>query len=341
MHKTVSELLACPLCHGRLEWTITEEDEHRLLMADAYCPPCDVHYPVRDGIGMFITPTLRKDDLWEDAAGGLMNYFRSHPEAEQALFGQPVEALTPADQFLRAMLIEDQGEFAEAKRIQEMSFAGLYTDEYLNCQQSQTEYVCAQVASYALHSPILDIASGRGYLVERLLALPKRLVIATDVSPRILRRDRQYLSAMGLYDRVTLLAFDARQTPFKDASIQTMTTNLGLPNIDQPDLLLRELRRICDGTLFAINHFLPPNDTPNIEAISATISADLLVRNTAMQRFDEAGWKTEVANLCSGIAQPTPTSAIIEGLRIDALPATETILDWCVTVSTPAEPTSS
>ncbi|MBX3082539.1 MAG: methyltransferase domain-containing protein [Anaerolineae bacterium] len=337
MHKTVVDLLICPLCHGLLDWTIEEQDERRILQADAYCSSCDVHYPVRDGIGLFVTPTLRKDDLWEEAASGLMGYLRANPEIERALMEQPLDALTPADQMLRTMWLEDQGNFEEAKRVADVAMSGLYTPEYVECFRSQTEFVYAQVASHAPESPILDIASGRGYLVERLLALPNRLVIATDVSPRILRRDRQYLSMMGLYDRVTLLAFDARQTPFKAGSIQTMTTNLGLPNIDQPDLLLWELRRICEGTLFAINHFLPPNDTPNIEAISAMLPPDLLIKSSTTTHFAEAGWKVELANLCSGIAQPTPPSTLIEGLKIDTLPATETVFDWCVLVATPAE----
>jgi uncharacterized protein YbaR (Trm112 family)/protein-L-isoaspartate O-methyltransferase len=337
MHKTVIDLLICPLCHGTLTWTIEDQDEQRILTAEAHCQQCEVKYPVRDGIGLFITPTLRKDDLWEDAASGLIGYFRAHPEAEHAMFDQPLESLTPADQFLRAMLLEDRGDFQAAKRAQETAWVGLYTTEYLNCHRSQSDYVCAQVASHAPHAPILDIASGRGYLVERLLSLPDRLVIATDVSPRILRRNRNYLTAMGLYDRVTLLAFDARQTPFKPTSIQTMTTNLGLPNIDQPALLLSELRRICAGTMFAISHFLPANDTPNINAISKALSPDMLLKTTTFTQFGEANWHVEMANLCSGLARPTPPSAIIEGLTIDTLPATETVFDWCVLVATPKQ----
>ena len=75
-------------------------------------------------------------------------------------------------------------------------------------------------------------------MVEKLVRELKRPVVATDFSPRVLRSDRERLKSFGLYEHVSLLAFDARRTPFKDGAVETLTTNLGLPNIEEPGNLL-------------------------------------------------------------------------------------------------------
>jgi len=64
---------------------------------------------------------------------------------------------------------------------------------------------------------------------------------------------------------------------------------VGLPNIDQPDLLLRELRRIIAGNLFAISHFFPEDDEANASAISGIGYSALLFRRQALQQFTMAG----------------------------------------------------
>jgi hypothetical protein len=159
-------------------------------------------------------------------------------------------------------------------------------------------------------------------------------VVATDFSPRVLRHDRRRLEHEGLYDRVSLLAFDARHTPFQSGAVKTLTTNLGLPNIQEPGNLLRELRRITGGPFLAISYFYPEHDEANGARIRELGLEALLFRHHALARFHEAGWQVTVANTCQGIARPTPTSVVLAGAKIDALPVAETILEWCVLVGT-------
>jgi len=66
--------------------------------------------------------------------------------------------------------------------------------------------------------------------------------VATDYSPHVLRQDRRRLVSFGLYDKISLLAFDARRTPFKNGAVETLTTNVGLSNVENPRNLLKELR---------------------------------------------------------------------------------------------------
>jgi uncharacterized protein YbaR (Trm112 family)/SAM-dependent methyltransferase len=328
MHPYLIEMLECPACHGKLDWSIVERTESRITAAEAACQACAAVYPVRDGIGLFLTPDLPRHDLWEQVDSGLIQYLHQHLELERQLLDVPLETLTPADQFFRAMVLEAKGNYGEARIVEETAKQGLYTPEYIHCWNGQLDYVIEQLSTTA--EPIVDLASGRCYLVEKLVRRLKRFVVAADFSPAVLRRDRRWLESFGLYDHVSLLAFDARRTPFKDCAVETLTTNLGLPNIEEPDRLLRELRRIVRGVFLAISHFYPEEDAINSQAIREAGLTALLYRRSALQQYAGAGWKAEVKNACVGKARPAPPSVVLDGARVDALPAADTVLTWCV-----------
>jgi uncharacterized protein YbaR (Trm112 family) len=328
MHTYLIDLLECPACHGELDWNIIEQNEDRIAAAAATCQTCAEVYPVRDGIGLFLTPDLPRNDLWEQMDSGLVRYVREHPELERQLLEPPLEKLNPADQFFRALLLEAQGNYREARTAEEAANRGLYTPEYLACWTSQFDYVIAQLS--ATSGPVVDLASGRCYLVETLANRLQRPVVATDFSPAVLRHHRYRLENSGVYDAVSLLAFDARRTPFKNGSVATLTTNLGLPNIEAPGALLAELRRIVSGVFLAISHFYAESDEANAPAIRAAQLDTLLYKRLALQQYLEADWEVEVKNACVGAARPTPQSDVVEGASIDGLPVAATDLEWCV-----------
>jgi uncharacterized protein YbaR (Trm112 family) len=331
MHDYLIQMLACPSCRGDLAWTIDERRQDRIEAAEARCTACDATYPIREGIGLFLTPDLPRDDMWELADSRLLRYLRDHPEIERQLLDVPLDTLAPADQFFRAMVLEERGEYAGVKAAEQSADEGLYTPEVRTCRDSQTGYVLERLSRG--DSPIVDLASGRCYLVERMAHTLERPIVATDFSPGVLRRDRRWLEFLGLYDRVSLLAFDARRTPFKDGAVETLTTNQGLPNIEAPGELLRELRRIVAGTFLAIHHFYPEDDEVNAAALREVGLAALLFRRPALARFIEAGWRVEAANVRAGRALPTPTGVVLEGAGIDGFPVAETVLEWCVLIA--------
>jgi len=328
MQDYVIELLVCPICHRELEWDITERNNDRIEQGVAHCRECSAVYPVQDGIGLFLTPDLVRDDLWEQVDSNLIQYLRQHPEVERKLMDTPAAEVAPADLFFRALALEERGDFEGAKATEKLANEGIYTSDYRACAQSQIDYVIEQLSRSG--GIIVDIASGRGYLVEEMARNLERPIIATDFSPRVLRRDRQFLEYYGLYDQVSLLAFDARRTPFRDRSVKTLTTNQGLPNIEHPNELLSELRRIVSGSFLAISHFYPADDEANIKALQDFGLEPLLINRTAVSLFSSSGWQMEKENSCIGIAQPTPKGEILEGAGIDGLPVSETTLDWCV-----------
>lgn len=332
MHSYLIEMLICPGCHGSLEWRIDERLGERIEAAEAVCTACGAAYPVRDGIGLFLTPDLPRDDLWERVDSGLIQHLAAHPELERRLLDAPLAALAPADRFFRALLLEARGRFTEAKQAEDAAQQDLYTAGYLQCWRSQVDYTVDRLA--ATDGPIVDLASGRAYLVETMVRRLERPVVATDFSPGVLRRNRDYLQNAGFYDYVSLLAFDARATPFHDGAVATLTTNQGLPNIREPGRLLEELRRIVAGAFLAISHFYPEDDHANGTVIRELGLEALLYRRAAVQGFAAAGWQVEVGHSCVSEARPTPPSAVLEGARVDGMPVAETTLEWCTLIAT-------
>lgn len=155
-------------------------------------------------------------------------------------------------------------------------------------------------------------------------------MVVSDFSPRVLRENRRRPIAFGLYDRVSLLAFDARRTPFRDGTVAAMTTYAGLGNIEQPGELLRELRRVVAGRLLAITFFCREEDAIHAEMLRQVGMDRTLFRRLAMQTFAEAGWEVALRYARCASAAPTPQSALIPGATVDGFPVAETELEFCL-----------
>lgn len=331
MKEDLISLLLCPACHGELRWRIDECSLDHIEQAEAHCRDCNATYPVHEGIGLFLTSHLPRRDLWEKAESGLTEYLREHPEAERKLLNVPLGDLGPADQQYRALVLEENCDYVEAKKAWQASLPGLYSQEYLACYRSQLAHVLKHLSGST--GRVIDLASGQCELVEVLARELRCPIVVTDFSPRILRHDRRRLKLLTFYEPVSLLAFDARRTPFKDEAVETMTTNLGLSNIEKPGNLLKELRRVISGEFLGIVYFFPEDDKVNAEAISKLGLTPLLYRDSALELFANAGFVVELENVHKGKARPTPESELLQGARPDALPVADTELTWCTLVA--------
>ncbi len=328
MHSFLIEMMECPSCHGALTWLVDRRDGPHIEEGEASCSVCSATFPIRDGIGVFLTPDLAREDLWEQADAGIVHYLQEHPDIERRLLGAPLEELNPADQFLRASALEARGDFGPAQVAATAAHAGLYTPEYRACYESEIANIVGRAESS--DAPVVDLASGRGELIERLARKLHAPVVATDFSPRVLRRNRRWFEFLGLYDRVSLLAFDARRSPFREGAIRTLTSNLGLANIREPGDLLGELRRIVAREFLAVACFYPEADTPNAVSIRQAGLETMLYRRALLGLFEQADWQVEINNPCISRVLPTPASALVPGAGIDALPVAETTLEWCM-----------
>ena len=56
MKKELMDILACPVCKGKLELSVEEENEEEIVSGSLYCPRCNVHYPVVDTIPNLLPP---------------------------------------------------------------------------------------------------------------------------------------------------------------------------------------------------------------------------------------------------------------------------------------------
>ena len=59
MKKELIEILACPLCKGKLELSVDEENEKEVVTGSLYCPKCNERYPIVDTIPNLLPPELR------------------------------------------------------------------------------------------------------------------------------------------------------------------------------------------------------------------------------------------------------------------------------------------
>jgi uncharacterized protein YbaR (Trm112 family) len=59
MKRELMDILACPVCNGKLELSVEVEKEKEIITGSLYCPKCDVRYPIVDTIPNLLPPDLR------------------------------------------------------------------------------------------------------------------------------------------------------------------------------------------------------------------------------------------------------------------------------------------
>ena len=56
MKRESMEILVCPVCKGKLELSVAEENEAEIVTGSLYCPKCQVAYPIEDTIPNLLPP---------------------------------------------------------------------------------------------------------------------------------------------------------------------------------------------------------------------------------------------------------------------------------------------
>lgn len=327
MHKQYIDMLVCPLCHNQLKWDIKDEDKDRIINADVTCPSCQSVYEVRDEIAVFLTNELSRNDLWEQGESGLEKYLKENPDTYEKLMNTPEEELNGVDYWYKATYFELKNDFGISSRMFKNAYKKIYTQDYIDGLKSQIDFIINNIES---NKPIIDIASGKGYLVEKLLRQTNNYVIATDFSPTILARNKRYYKYNGLYNRLSLIAFDARKTPFKDSSIEILTSNLGLQNIEQSGEVIKEMKRITKGIFMPIMFFVDKKDNVHIDLFNKYGNTAYVTRENAIETFKRAGWNVDISNPFLANVKPTPKGEILKGAQIDGFPIVDTKVEFCV-----------
>lgn len=327
MHKIYIDMLICPLCHSQLNWHINDEDSDRIINGNATCSSCQSVYEIRDEIAVFLNNDLSRNDLWEQSESELEKYLNKNSEICDKLMNTPEDKMNGADYWYKATYFELKNDFETSSRMFKNAFKKIYTQDYIDGCESQIDFILNNIES---NKPIIDIASGKGYLVEKLLKETKNYVVATDFSPTILSRNKEYYKNKGLYNRLSLIAFDARKTPFKDNSIETLTSNFGLQNIEQSGEVIKEMKRITKGIFMPIMFFIDKKDNIHIDLFNKYGNAAFVTKENAVETFKRAGWNVDIANSFLANIKPTPEGEILKGARIDGFPIVGTKIEFCV-----------
>lgn len=56
MKRESMEILVCPVCKGKLELSVAEENKAEIVTGSLYCPKCQVPYPIEDTIPNLLPP---------------------------------------------------------------------------------------------------------------------------------------------------------------------------------------------------------------------------------------------------------------------------------------------
>ncbi|MFL5938643.1 MAG: class I SAM-dependent methyltransferase [Gaiellaceae bacterium] len=238
----------------------------------------------------------------------------------------PLDELNGADLFLRATVLEERHGYAAAHEAYTLADARLYTAEVREARDAMFARVVELVSGG--DGTLVDIATGRGTLLERLLEATERPLVATDVSETVLGRVRARFGTQ----RIDYVVTDARTLPFEDGSVATLVSHLGLANVPDADPLLRELRRV-GRELFATHVFFRDDDDRNLAAAHELGLHGLATRDAALSAFATAGWPAVVDLAREVHAEPTPVSELVPGVGIDVLPAVPASVTWCVIVA--------
>jgi uncharacterized protein YbaR (Trm112 family) len=56
MKPEIMDILACPVCKGPLQLSITEEKDGEVITGSLFCAKCDHTYPITDSIPNLLPP---------------------------------------------------------------------------------------------------------------------------------------------------------------------------------------------------------------------------------------------------------------------------------------------
>jgi len=177
---------------------------------------------------------------------------------------------------------------------------------------------------------ILEIACGRGGFLKKFIRSRRGngVYVATDFSPTVLRNNLRWLRANEVEEKVTLLAFDAKATPFREGSVPAMVSNLGLPNIRNDGEAAQEaFRMLVPRGFFVTNFMFTTEQTENYAKAKELGLAQFYVRSSVDEIFRKAGFDFSLEEFYRGAVRPTPGG-------IDLFPTVPDLYSFCITRAT-------
>ncbi len=305
----VESILQCPSCEPSL----------KIRNQGFFCDKCDRQYSKRAGLYDFL---LSGEDQWARVGKGFMN---GQEEMERRLLETPLEELSPSDRLIRAVALWFKGDFEEYEKIAKESLKGVYTDEYNDAMKKSFDNTVDLVRQE--EGIVLDLATGMGGLLQKLLSSTERDFISVDISPTSSLSLLQYLRFRNWDNRVVQLIADAAHLPLRDKSIDVITTAVGFQNMQDAEPVFKEIRRVS-RKLVALCIFMDKGDT-NLAFVK---DKSLHVADLFKKELEKVGWSASLENTLRACVEPTPQSEIL-GIRPDRIPVVPTVFEFTTVVA--------
>lgn len=123
----------------------------------------------------------------------------------------------------------------------ETNFARMQTDALSAPAARMVDTICS------VEGVVVDVASGPGggYCVPVMQrANPRRVLVMSDLGVPVMPSWRRVLRGAGWADRCSNLSFDARRLPFKEGSVQAITSVAGMDNVHNNLVAYGEAARV-------------------------------------------------------------------------------------------------
>ena len=60
MKRDLMDILACPVCKGKLDLTVEKQEGQEIVSGFLYCKTCNERYAIEDSIPNLLPPSMRK-----------------------------------------------------------------------------------------------------------------------------------------------------------------------------------------------------------------------------------------------------------------------------------------
>ena len=331
MFKFLKEMLVCPECHGELIWEITDENDIHIIEAKIKCHDCNKIYAVKNGVGCFVEYVKSSDDGWQNEENWLNNLLAENPDIREKLMTTDIEEMNAADIMVRAKICRKEGNVAEADRLGKFWFKKAYKNEQIEAIFGQIDYIVNLLKDEK--NIILDVASGEGGIVQKFLENTDTRIVSSDISFHVMEKAKESAEEKGYGDRVSYIAFDLNKTPFRDKSINIMTSLFGLQSVVSPVRIFEEIRRICDGKLYSACVFCCDENSKNVKLLEESGEDSMIIKDKYIEEFDKVGFTSIVKNSIITFNEPTPVGEIAKGVIIDGFPVEADDFEYAVVIS--------
>lgn len=147
----------------------------------------------------------------------------------------------------------------------------------------------------------VDIATGIGQLLERLIPGKSEQIIATDIDPNILISTKREMDER-FGNKVFYLATDAKHIALKDEIANYVTSFAGINNITDTSQVLKEIYRIMKtgGTFLMMEAFVDEN-TDSADLADDYGLKDAYIKDSLIKIIKDAGFSIKTQRKASSV----------------------------------------